>query len=316
MITNKINIAIEALNNGHVIGLPTETVYGLAANAFDIEAVLKIFQIKGRPMNNPLILHVPNVESLDLIATDIPEKARRLADAFWPGPLTLLLNKKEQIPAIVTAGHPTVAIRIPNHPVALEVLSKIPFPLAAPSANPFSRVSATTAAQVDKYFRDKIPVVLEGGSSQIGIESTIVGFQGEQVIVYRLGGIAIEQLEKVVGSVFVKNKNDQSPVAPGMLTKHYSPLTRLIVTDNIEAAIQEFQEFKIGLLLFQAKENFDSSYPQIELSEKGDLVEASTNLYRSMIELDEKGLDVIIAEKLPETGLGRSINDKLKRASS
>jgi L-threonylcarbamoyladenylate synthase len=252
MITTNIDEAVDSLKKGQLIGLPTETVYGIAANAFDETAVKRIFEIKRRPMNNPLILHISSIDRIGEIAQDVPQKALDLANKFWPGSLTLLLKKRESVPTIVTAGHSTVAIRIPNHPLALDLLEKIDFPLAAPSANPFRRVSSTTAIQVEKYFGEELPVVLDGGKCSVGIESTIVGFYDDEVVIHRLGGISIEQIEKVVGNVKTKVSNEIDPVAPGMLKKHYSPLTKFVLTENITDTIEEFKGQKIGLLLFRA----------------------------------------------------------------
>jgi L-threonylcarbamoyladenylate synthase len=316
MITTNIDEAVDSLKKGQLIGLPTETVYGIAANAFDETAVKRIFEIKRRPMNNPLILHISSIDRIGEIAQDVPQKALDLANKFWPGSLTLLLKKRESVPTIVTAGHSTVAIRIPNHPLALDLLEKIDFPLAAPSANPFRRVSSTTAIQVEKYFGEELPVVLDGGKCSVGIESTIVGFYDDEVVIHRLGGISIEQIEKVVGNVKTKVSNEIDPVAPGMLKKHYSPLTKFVLTENITDTIEEFKGQKIGLLLFQGHLTEYPVFMQEVLSESADLNEASQNLYNKMIRLDEFDLDVIIAEKLPEIGLGKSLNDKLNRAAS
>lgn len=320
MISKEIAEAVTYLKEGELIGLPTETVYGLAANAYNPLAIKKIFDLKKRPLNNPLILHVHSPEVLKEIASNIPQRAFDLASEFWPGSLTLLLEKQSHVPDLVTAGHSTVAIRIPNHPLTLELLSQLDFPLAAPSANPFSRVSPTTAEQVEKYFGSKIPMVLDGGASKVGIESTIVGIYEDETIIHRLGGIPLEQIERVVGKVKLKTMNDHSPEAPGMMKKHYSPLTKLLLVENmvenIDSAIKKYRTENIGLLLFHEDRPEYSDYQRLILSADGSLENASKELYRSMIQMDEMNLDLILVEKFPDVGLGRSMNDKLKRAAS
>lgn len=316
MISKDIVEAIKYLKEGGLVGIPTETVYGLAANAYNPLAIKKIFDLKKRPLNNPLILHVHSPEVLKEIASNIPQRAFDLASEFWPGSLTLLLEKQSHVPDLVTAGHSTVAIRIPNHPLTLELLSQLDFPLAAPSANPFSRVSPTTAEQVEKYFGSKIPMVLDGGASKVGIESTIVGIYEDETVIHRLGGIPLEQIERVVGKVKLKTMNDHSPEAPGMMKKHYSPLTKLLLVESIDTAIKKYQTEKIGLLLFHEDRTQYSHYQRLILSTDGSLENASKELYQSMIQMDEMNLDLILVEKFPDVGLGRSLNDKLKRAAS
>lgn len=316
MITRDLNKAIECLNSEGIIGLPTETVYGIAANGLNESAVKKIFEIKKRPLTNPLILHVSSIERLEEIADEVPPKAKTLAERFWPGSLTMLLKKKASVPDCVTAGHPTVAVRLPNHTMTLELLTKLSFPLAAPSANPFSRVSSTTANMVEKYFGENLPVILDGGSCTVGIESTIVGFYGDEVMIHRLGGISVEQIEEVVGKVKIFDINDSAPIAPGMLKKHYSPITNFICTEDVISEIHRHPNNKIGLLLFKNALQDFPEHVQVILSEKGDLSEATRKLYQVMSSLDEMNLDLIIAEKFPNYGLGKSLNDKLKRAAS
>jgi L-threonylcarbamoyladenylate synthase len=316
MITKDLEKAIACLNSDGIIGLPTETVYGIAANGLNERAVKKIFEIKKRPLTNPLILHVSSIERLKDIAEEVPPKAKALAEKFWPGSLTMLLKKKASVPDSVTAGHPTVAVRIPNHTMTLELLEKLSFPLAAPSANPFSRVSSTTANQVEKYFGESLPVILDGGSCTVGIESTIVGFYEDEVVIHRLGGISVEQIEEVVGKVKILDLNDSAPIAPGMLKKHYSPITNFICTEDVMAEIQNNPGKKIGLLLFKNDLQDFSEHVQVVLSAKGDLAEATRKLYQEMSKLDEMNLDLIIAEKFPGYGLGKSLNDKLNRAAS
>ena len=314
MITTDVNLAAEALQRDELVAMPTETVYGLAGNALSEHAVGKIFALKQRPLFNPLIVHVGGVDDLSQIAQEVPDAARRLADAFWPGPLTLVLKKRPCVPDVTTAGKDTVAVRIPDHPVALELLAQLDFPLAAPSANPFGSISPTTAEHVDGYFGEQLPVILDGGPCRKGIESTIIGFEGEQPIVYRLGALAIEDVERVVGPLASKTQNDNAPEAPGMLSRHYAPRTETRLTDEVEEELARLSGKKIGLLLFQKPSPSVSAEYQELLSPAGDLAEAARNLYAAMHRLDQLDLDLILAEKLPDEGLGKTLNDKLRRA--
>ena len=248
------------------------------------------------------------------IAKDIPEVALRLAKEFWPGPLTLVLKKKSIVPDIITAGKDTVAVRIPNHPKTLELLNNLDFPLAAPSANPFGSISPTTAAHVNRYFGEDLEFVLDGGECKKGIESTIIGFENEEPVLYRLGSISVEDIELVVGEIKQLTLNDSAPSAPGMLSRHYAPSTETFLTKEVNKMILSHPNKKIGLLLFQENIYTDSAIHTEILSEKGDLNEAARNLYAAMHRLDHLNLDIIIAEKFPEKGLGKSINDRLNRA--
>lgn len=314
MITSNIEKAIEVLNNNKVIALPTETVYGLAGNAFSDIAVQQIFDLKKRPFFNPLIVHVQSIEQLHEVAKNIPPIAIQLAEIFWPGPLTLVLQKQAQIPAIVTGGKETVAVRMPNHAVALELLSQLNYPLAAPSANPFGSISPTTAKHVFDYFKDTIEVILDGGECERGIESTIIGFENGLPILYRHGSIALEEIEQVIGKVATLNTSAKEVKAPGMLARHYAPETKTILTDNIQDSLHQFSGKKIGLLLFKETFIYNGIGLVEVLSKTGNLKEAAKNLYAAMHRLDHALLDVIIAEQLPQEGLGKSINDRLQRA--
>ncbi|MEJ6796367.1 MAG: L-threonylcarbamoyladenylate synthase [Flavobacteriales bacterium] len=314
LITTDLHKAAEALKQNNIVAIPTETVYGLAANAFEHKAIEKIFSLKKRPFYNPLIVHIKSAEYLNHIAKDIPEIAFRLATEFWPGPLTLVLNKRSIVPDIITAGKNTVAVRMPNHPITLELLNSLDFPLAAPSANPFGSISPTTAGHVSRYFGGNLEVVLDGGECLKGIESTIIGFEGEQAVLYRLGSISAEDLERVVGKLKHHTVDDSAPAAPGMLSRHYAPSTETLLTQDIKEMVLSHPNKKIGLLIFQENPISQHVAHTEVLSQKGDLNEAARNLYAAMHRLDHLDLDVIIAEKLPEEGLGKSINDRLKRA--
>ena len=221
----------------------------------------------------------------------------------------------KSIPDIITGGKDTVAVRVPNHPLTLELLSKLPFPLAAPSANPFNNISPTKPEHVERYFKNDIKMVLDGGACKNGIESTIIGFENNEPVIYRLGALALEEIETVVGKVIVKNKKEENPDAPGMLDKHYSPKTKTVLTSTILSEIENHPNKKIGILAFNSSFTSDKIAFEIILSTASNLQEAASKLYDSLHELDHLNLDVIIAEKLPEIGLGNSINDRLQRAS-
>jgi L-threonylcarbamoyladenylate synthase len=317
VITTDIAKAIEALRREEVIAIPTETVYGLAGNAFSEKALKKIYELKNRPRFNPLIVHVKDAGMLPAIVREIPPVAEKLAAVFWPGPLTLVLKKQPAISDIITAGLDTVAVRVPNHPLTLALLRSIDFPLAAPSANPFGAVSPTTAQHVYQYFDDKIEVILDGGECQRGVESTILGFENDQPLLLRHGAIMIEEIEKVAGKIKIAvQRQGSSPQAPGMLPRHYAPAIPTFLTDDVPSLIKKFEGKKIGLLLFSRRMPAASNLTQEILSPQGDLNEAAHNLYAALLRLEQCHPDVIIAERVPDQGLGRTINDRLKRAST
>lgn len=315
IISKDISKAVALLNAEEIVAIPTETVYGLAGNIYSEKAIASIFETKKRPFFNPLIVHIPSTEYLSNIVDHIPEKAKRLANAFWPGPITLVLKKKNTIPDVITAGKDTVAVRVPNHPITLELLNQLDFPLAAPSANPFSSISPTTAEHVETYFKDAINMVLDGGACTSGIESTIIGFENDEPIIYRLGSTAIEDIEAIVGNIEIKNTKEVAPEAPGMLERHYAPKTKTILTDNISTILNEYKGKRIGVITYKSEIDNTDIEVQIALSKTGNLSESASNLYDVLHQLDKMHLDVIIAEKLPDYGLGKSINDRLLRAT-
>jgi len=314
-IGTDIHEAIRLLNQSEVIGFPTETVYGLAGNAYNPEAVTKIFAVKNRPTFDPLIVHTSSVDRLSDFVVNIPSVAKKLADHFWPGPLTMVLKKKQIIPDLVTSGLDTVAVRIPSHPMALELLRNIDFPLAAPSANPFGYVSPTNAQHVDEQLGDKIRYILNGGDCRVGLESTIVAFEDDKTVVLRLGGSSVEDIEKVAGKVEVRLHSTSNPSAPGMLESHYSPMTPIMVGD-IGKLINIHDHKKIGVLSFREDYSKKLDIPCVVLSEKGNLEEAATRLFSGLRTLDALHLHSIVSELVPEVGLGRAINDRLRRAST
>ncbi|MCF0055728.1 L-threonylcarbamoyladenylate synthase [Dyadobacter sp. CY356] len=312
-IGKDIRLAKEFLQKGQLVGIPTETVYGLAGNALDESAVLSIFEVKNRPSFDPLIVHTDSVEKLSGLVSDIPDAAYLLTQKFWPGPLTLLLPKKTSVPDLVTSGLDTVAVRIPDHPLTLELLRSLDFPLAAPSANPFGYISPTNPQHVDQQLGEKIPYILNGGECGIGIESTIIGFVEGIPTIYRLGGLAIEEIESVVGEVILMAHSSSNPQAPGMLKSHYAPKKPFYLTERSRFPIHEDG---FGYLLFdQYIDGVDEKYQRI-LSPGGNLKEAAHNLFAFLRELDAQTLSQIWAEPVPAIDLGRAINDRLKRAAA
>lgn len=303
------------LDNGQLVGLPTETVYGLAGNAFNEAAVLKIFHVKNRPSFDPLIAHTDSLEKVKSFVKHIPDVALDLADAFWPGPLTLLLPKKKRVPLLLTSGLKTVAVRIPDHPLTTELLSSIDYPLAAPSANPFGYVSPTTAQHVQDQLGDAVPYILDGGPCRVGIESTIIGFENDKPVVYRLGGKRIEEIERLIGTVRIRTNMSSDPAAPGMLKSHYSPTKRMIV-GQIDKLLAKLNPLKTAII------SFKTDYPNVPedhkfiLSREGNIDEAAANLFSAMRKMDKTDTYCILAEYLPEEGLGKAINDRLKRAQA
>ncbi|WP_448520421.1 L-threonylcarbamoyladenylate synthase [Rhodoflexus sp.] len=315
MIGTSVDTAAAHLQAGEVVAIPTETVYGLAGNALFDKALATIFQVKNRPQFDPLIVHIADAAQVSRYATDFPEKARQLAAQFWPGPLTLLLPKKDIIPDLCTSGLPRVALRVPNHPLTLELLKKLPFPLAAPSANPFGYISPTTAQHVADQLGDKIPYILDGGNCNVGIESTIIGFEEDEAVVYRKGGLSVEAIEAVIGKVRVMQHSTSQPAAPGMLKSHYAPRIP-VVLGNLDELLKQAHPQETGILSFQKKYNQIPDNQQVILSATGDYAEAAQRFFAALRYLDSLPLSVIFAELLPEEGLGRAINDRLRRAAA
>jgi L-threonylcarbamoyladenylate synthase len=307
-----IHKAKRLLEQGALVAIPTETVYGLAGNALDKDAVVKIFQAKARPHFDPLIVHVPSVAEARRYVENIPAPAAQLTEKFWPGPLTLLLKKKNIIPDLVTSGLDTVGIRCPNHPLTGALLKSLDFPLAAPSANPFGYVSPTTPQHVNEQLGDKIAYILDGGPCEVGIESTILGFEHHTPVIYRMGGLGLEDIERITGKVTIQAHSTSNPKAPGQLMSHYAPAKR-VVLGNMETLVQQYPVHTTGLLTFQR----DYHHPyQVILSPGASLDEAAQNLFAALRALDKMPVDVILTELVPDTGLGKAINDRLRRAAA
>lgn len=313
-IGTDIEKAIHLLNAGQLVGIPTETVYGLAGNALREETVARIFAVKNRPSFDPLIVHVPGLERVHRYVTGVPDKAVALTRRFWPGPLTILFPKLPVIPDLVTAGLDTVGIRCPDHPVTRALLHRLDFPLAAPSANPFGYISPTTAQHVDDQLGKKISYILDGGPCTIGIESTIVGFEGDDAVIFRTGAVAREDIEQVIGNVSIRTAATDNPVTPGQLHKHYSPHKKMLLGD-IRKLLTTVDVSKAATLSLM------SMFPQLDrkrqliLSPTGNLEEAAKNLFSTLRQLDKLDVDFILAEEVPDTGIGRAINDRLRRAA-
>jgi L-threonylcarbamoyladenylate synthase len=313
-------VAADALRSGDLVAIPTETVYGLGANALDETAVLKIFAAKNRPSFDPLIIHQSCAERILAYASEVPEEAYKLADAFWPGPLTLVLPKHSSVPDMVVSGLPAVALRVPDHPIALDVLSQVNFPVAAPSANPFGFVSPTTAQHVKDQLGSKLHYILDGGPCNIGLESTIIAFPDGKATVLRKGGLPIEEIEKLLGHpLAVKTHGSSRPEAPGMLSKHYSPGNRLELFAHINDE-KDLPKGSARIVFGRGGKamSFDEQrlITTYDLSPAGELVEAAQQLFTVLRLMAVHKYPFVAAELLPETGLGRAINDRLQRAAA
>lgn len=305
-----IEKALTILRRGDIVAFPTETVYGLGADALNPYAVAKIFEVKKRPRFDPLIVHICERHWLSAFAGHVPAEIIRLTDRFWPGPLTVILPKKPIIPDIVTAGLTTVGIRMPSHPVALNLIKSLRNPIAAPSANPFGYMSPTKAGHVAKMLKDRLPLILDGGDSVFGIESTIVSYRDNRVYLHRHGAITVEELEEVVGTVLEK-KDDGACESPGELPFHYAPARPL----KIITSADEIRNTNASFLAFRKPAGRPAARHIRVLSPGGDLREAAANFFSYLIELDRHDVDVIYAEKIPEQGIGKAMMERLRKAS-
>lgn len=307
-----IDKAAAYLTAGELVAIPTETVYGLAANATDTLAVKKVFEVKKRPFFNPLIVHCEKTEQINLYVSGISPLAEKLLQAFSPGPLTILLPGNNQLPDTINNGMRDVAFRIPAHPITQILLNILPFPLVAPSANIFTTISPTTPAHVLKNFNGQIPYILDGGACSVGLESTVVGFDREGMpVIFRQGAITAEQIKEIAGTVRFHSK-EENGASPGMTAIHYAPTTPLYLEEDVTT---EFTTDKIGVICFNEKDERYSEQNQIVLSKAGNLTEAARHLYDALHQLDERKLDFIIAKKIPNEGIGIAINDRIQRAA-
>jgi L-threonylcarbamoyladenylate synthase len=306
-----IENAAQVIRSGGLVAFPTETVYGLGADGLNSIAVAKIFETKRRPAFNPLILHIASKNDLQKFAFINDNRIENLINKFWPGPLTLVLLKRDIVPDIVTSGNTTVAIRMPAHPVALKLIEKSGSPIAAPSANKFGHLSPTEASHVYKSIGDKVDVILDGGKCSVGVESTIIQFNEGRFFMLRPGGLSREEIENEIGKVEVVSKFSLRPNAPGQLLFHYAPSIPLffLTKENLE----KYSSKKVGALFFK-NVNVDYNFKSIRLlSENGDMKEAAANLFKYLHELEKENIDLILAEPVEEAGLGAAIMDRLKK---
>lgn len=306
------------------MAFPTETVYGLGANALDPQAVAKIFQAKGRPQDNPLIVHCTGVEQVEGFVKEIPEKALLLMERFWPGPLTLILPKGDAVPAVVTAGLDTVAVRVPDHPVALRLLRAVPFPIAAPSANLSGRPSPTRAEHVMHDLAGRIPAVLDGGETGFGVESTVLDCTVQPFRVLRPGGLTVEQLAELVEvSVEAPAVGTEPPRSPGMKYAHYAPEAEVFLVSGPGAAakIQELSEGflmkgqRVGVMTWEERAPLYPGLVVLPMGHQGDLAELASRLFHLLRQADKLGLQVLFVEAVSEERLGLAIMNRLRKAA-
>ena len=315
-IGTSVSKAAKLLGSGQLVAIPTETVYGLAANALDVKAVQSIFNVKNRPVFNPLIVHVKSVNEFYKYAKNVPVQCLDLANALSPGPITFVLSKKDIVPDHTTGGGNSVALRIPNHPLTLALLNQLDFPLAAPSANPSNYISPVTALHVLEQLGGKIPYILDGGDCQVGIESTVVCFEEDTTIILRLGGQDIAAIEQIVGKVELRINQASNPQSPGQLKSHYAPKTPFLL-GGIQELIKINPNKRIGVIAFGANFQSQSEVSRTyNLSSQGSTSEAASNIFKALREMDSSQLDLIIAAPIPNEGLGAAVNDRLERAAA
>ncbi|SMB88163.1 translation factor SUA5 [Desulfonispora thiosulfatigenes DSM 11270] len=325
---SSIEIAADLLKKGEIIGFPTETVYGLGANGLDEKAIEKIYRAKGRPSDNPLILHIDSEEMLKTLVTTISAETKKIIREFWPGPLTLVLPKSKIVPSIITAGLDTVAVRMPAHKVALKLIKKTGLPIAAPSANLSGKPSPTTAEHVWHDLAGKIAGIIDAGPTGIGVESTVLDLSGEIPTILRPGGVTREQLRSLIGRVeydpALKNK-DELPRSPGMKYTHYSPDAEVILVSDIAKLHDCAQEdiskgLKVGLMISEEghKEIKDNISKEVKIEKLGSrkrLEEATAQVYGALRKLDGEKVNIIYVEMFPEEGIGVALMNRLIKAA-
>lgn len=308
-----IRQAARVIREGGLVAFPTETVYGLGADAENPLAVARIFEVKARPRIDPVIVHVDGPAAAARYGL-MPDSAHRLMERFWPGALTLVIRKTEEVPPIVTAGLDTVGVRNPSHPAALELIHACGRGIAAPSANMFGYVSPTSAEHVADQMGDSIDMILDGGSCPVGVESTILSLTGAVPRLLRAGGVPLEELEASIGHVQISTGVEEQPAAPGQLKRHYATRTPLDILAHSEDNLRPDE--RVGLLTLTAPDNL-LDYAAVEvLSGSGNLTEAAAGFFAALRRLDALGLDRIIARPMPERGLGRALMDRLRRCSA
>lgn len=304
-----IELAARLLRSGEVVAFPTETVYGLGADALNPYAVSKIFEVKRRPRFDPLIVHVVDFDWVLKVVKRFPPEAERIAKRFWPGPLTIVLEKSTLIPDIVTAGLSTVAVRMPSHEVARRLIRSFGKPIAAPSANPFGYLSPTRAEHVARFFGKRVPLIIDGGNTVYGIESTVIRIEGGKIYVLRLGAITTEELSEF-GEVVIDLRGSIKPLSPGQLPYHYAPERPLKIVDGPEGIVNPNSSY---LSFMVPSGEVNAKYVRV-LSESGDLKEAASRFFSLLIELDRDDVDIIYAQRVPEVGLGRAMMERLRKA--
>ncbi|WP_243387095.1 L-threonylcarbamoyladenylate synthase [Bacillus kexueae] len=319
-----IEEAARLLKDGQVVAFPTETVYGLGADATSDEAVRKIYEAKGRPSDNPLIVHIAEKNQLQVIVSEIPEYVEKLMDAFWPGPLTFILPKREGLSTIVTAGLQTVAVRMPNHPVALSLIQKAQLPIAAPSANLSGKPSPTLAKHVMEDLNGRIAGIVDGGMTGVGVESTVLDCTGDTPMILRPGGISKEELEEMVGTVLVDPNlvdEKEKPKSPGMKYTHYAPDAPLSIVDGspefMQKVIEQFrlEGKRVGVLTTEENQSFYEADHVIVCGNRKDLKTVATHLYDALRSFNEQSLDVLVSESFPNAGVGQAIMNRLLKAA-
>lgn len=305
--------AAAAVREGGLVAFPTETVYGLGADALNPHAVVKIFDAKERPRFNPLIVHINSTGMLNSLVDTVPREAQLLIDRFWPGPLTLVLSKKDTVPDLVSAGLPSVGIRMPDNPIALELIRRANRPIAAPSANKSGQISPTTAEHVREQLEGVVDVILDGGACMVGVESTIVSLAHQRPLLLRPGGLAPEVIEEITGPLEIPDADSMQNASPGRSLRHYAPKTRLVLGDPT-ARLETGR--KALLTCGPLPKEVTTRYDVVEnLSETGNLEEAACKLFATLRRLDSQELDLIVAVPAPNRGLGFAINDRLRRAA-
>lgn len=325
-----MNDAATAIKEGKLVAFPTETVYGLGANGLDEEAILKIFKAKGRPQDNPLILHIQSVEELLPLVKEVPEIAYECIKRFWPGPLTILFKKSDLVPYMITAGLDTVAIRMPNHPIALELIKKAGLPIAAPSANLSGKPSPTNANHVIEDLSGKIDMIIDGGSTGVGLESTVLDLSNDIPMILRPGGITIEDLREIIPNITQDNatlndRDDIVPKSPGQKYRHYAPKAEMIVyTGNIDNIIKKVilsaneylsKGMKVGIMATEETKAYYTIGTVMVVGSRENKETIAANLFNTIRLFDEQNIDIILAEGVESDHIGMAIMNRMMKAS-
>ena len=327
---DKIKFAASILKKGGLVAFPTETVYGLGANALDSSAVGNIFKAKSRPSDNPLIAHVSNMDMVYKLAKNVPEIAKQFMHNFWPGPLTLVMDKTEIVPQIVTAGLDTVGIRMPSHPVALALIEEAGVPVAAPSANTSGKPSPTTAEHVISDLSGKVDVIIDSGNADIGLESTVLDVTSEPPMILRPGGITFEQLSAVAGNIVIDKavmdgQSVQKPKAPGMKYRHYAPNAKLIIIKgSLDKTVEKIRELsdsykqkglKVGILATKQTKDMYAGTDVFSLGDRNNPSEIAATFFYALREFDKRNVDIILAEAIERTGIGFAVMNRMMKAA-